>query len=110
MTCTRDKWRFGRATGLWWLLERWGAVLVLLAWLFYVFVQRDFAHYAQTGSLLLVDLLLGVPLIIALGLVVAIIWMGLIRSISCLLGKLELLEDPFASDDDIDTTTDADVR
>lgn len=98
MPCTKELWRFGRAQGFWWRLERWGALLVLLAWLFYVFIVRDFAGYADTGQLQLIDLLLGLPILVAMGLVGSIIWMGLIRIVSCALGKLEF--EPLSQDYD----------
>lgn len=88
MPCTKELWRFGRAQGFWWRLERSGALLVLLAWLFYVFIVRDFAGYADTGQLQLIDLLLGVPILVAMGLVGSIIWMGMVRLFSCIFGKL----------------------
>lgn len=88
MSCTKELWRFGRAQGFWWRLERWGALLVLLAWLFYVFIVRDFASYADTGQLQLIDLLLGLPILFAMGLVGSIIWMGVVRLFSCALGQL----------------------
>lgn len=93
MKCTNALWRFGRAQGVWWLLERWGALAVLLVWLFYVFLLKDFATYAQTGQLALIDLLFGLPIMIAMGLVGSIIWMGLIRTLSCVLGKLSFETD-----------------
>jgi hypothetical protein len=89
MPCTKALWRFGQATGFWWFLERWGAVFLLLVWLFYVFIIRDFAGYADRGQLQLVDLLLGLPILFAMGLVGSIIWMGLVRLLSCALGKLQ---------------------
>ena len=88
MSCTKELWRFGQARGFWWLLERCGALVVLLAWLFYVFIIRDFASYADKGQLQLIDLLLGLPILVAMGLVGSIIWMGVVRLFSCILGKL----------------------
>lgn len=92
MRCTRLLWRFGRASGIWWWLERWGAVVWLTLWLGYVLIAKDFIGQMQAGQLMLIDWLLGLPLVIALGLVMAIIWMGMVRLVSCALGKLVLVE------------------
>lgn len=94
MSCTKELWRFGQASGFWWRLERWGALAVLLVWLLYVFIAKDFAGYANTGQLQLIDLLLGVPILVAMGLVGSIIWMGVVRLFSCILGKLVLEPNP----------------
>lgn len=88
--CTNQLWRFGRAQGFWWPLERLGALFVLVAWLFYIFIEQDFLGYADLGQLQLIDLLLGLPLLLAMGLVGSIIWMGLIRSVACIFGQLRL--------------------
>lgn len=94
MSCTKELWRFGQAIGFWWRLERWGALLVLVAWLLYVFIAKDFASYADSGQLQLIDLLLGVPILVAMGLVGSIIWMGVVRLFSCILGKLVFEPNP----------------
>jgi hypothetical protein len=99
MPCTKELWRFGRAQGTWWRLERWGALAVLLVWLLYVFIAKDFAGYANNGQLQLIDLLLGVPILVALGLVGSIIWMGVVRLFSCALGKLALEPSPQMNDE-----------
>ncbi len=98
MPCTKELWRFGRAQGFWWRLERWGALAVFLVWLLYVFIAKDFAGYADSGQLQLIDLLLGVPILVAMGLVGSIIWMGVVRLFSCALGQLYL--EPSAQVDD----------
>lgn len=87
--CSFTAWRFGRVIGACWYIERWGAVLVLFAWLYYVLLTRDIFAFAQNGSLHLVDVLLGFPLVIAVGLVGAIIWIGLLRTSCCLINKVE---------------------
>ncbi len=86
-------WRFGQANGVWLSLEKLGGWLVFCLWLGYVFIGKEFAAHFDDGSIALIDLLLGVPIIIAMGLVFSIIWKGLIRALLCLMGKLVVKHD-----------------
>ncbi|MCI4410997.1 MAG: hypothetical protein JHC38_04930 [Thiotrichales bacterium] len=87
--CSFAAWRFGRVLGACWYLERWGAMLVLFIWLYYVLYTRDILAFAQQGNLHLVDVLLGLPLVVAVGLVGAVIWIGLVRTLCCVMNKVE---------------------
>lgn len=93
MHCSYTLWRFGQATPFWLLFEKLTYWVIFIVWLFYVFIEKEFISYFDKGNIALVDLLLGLPLILALGLVFSVIWKGVIRGLLCLMNKLVLSND-----------------
>lgn len=93
MRCSYFLWRFGQLSTLWLIIERFIGWGIFLLWLGYVFIEKGFSSHFERGSITLVDLLLGIPIIIAMGLVFAIIWKGLIRGMLCVMGKFVVNED-----------------
>jgi len=93
MRCRYFLWRFGQPSLFGEFLERFFGWLIFLIWLGYVFIAKDFVSHFDQGSITLIDLLLGVPIIIAMGLVFMIIWKGFIRGVLCLMGKLVAHDD-----------------
>jgi hypothetical protein len=88
MHCSYFLWRFGQTHPIWLWVESLGGLIVLGFWLWYVFVEKNFSSHFDTGTIALIDLLLGIPIIVAMGLVFAIIWKGLIRGFLCIMGQL----------------------
>jgi hypothetical protein len=93
MSCSYFLWRFGEASRLWTSFERLSSWLIFILWSVYVFIEKGFAVHFDDGSIVLIDLLLGIPIIIAMGLVFSIIWKGLIRGLLCLMGKMVTNDD-----------------
>lgn len=94
MRCSYFLWRFGQVSPAWLWFERLGGWLIFASWLGYVFIEKEFASHFDRGSIALIDLLLGVPIIIAMGLVFSIIWKGFIRGVLCVIGKLFVNHEP----------------
>jgi hypothetical protein len=88
MHCSYFLWRFGHSNARWLWVEKLGSWIVLLLWLWYVFIEKSFSSHFDNGTVTLVDLLLGIPIIIAMGLVFAIIWKGAVRGVLCIMGQL----------------------
>lgn len=88
MRCSYFLWRFGQASPLGMFVDRFLGWLIFLLWLGYVFVEKEFVSHFEQGSIALIDLLFGLPIIVAMGLVFMIIWKGFIRAVLCLMGKL----------------------
>lgn len=91
--CRFDRWRNIRCpVSLQWLevVGKWG---VFLAWFYYAWFEKAFWGLLTDGRALLVDLLLGVPLVLAMGLVGMIVWMGLVRWLCCVSGWGQVVED-----------------
>jgi hypothetical protein len=93
MSCSYFLWRFGKTSRLWTSFERLSSWLVFILWLGYVFIEKEFAVHFDDGSIVLIDLLLGIPIIIAMGLVFSITWKGIIRGLLCLMGKMVTNDD-----------------
>ena len=65
MRCSYFLWRFGKSSEGWLHFENSGSFFVFISWLFYVFMTNHFVDYFDKGSVTLIDLLFGVPIIIS---------------------------------------------
>jgi hypothetical protein len=92
MRCSYFIWRFGQATDLWVVVEKWGGLLIFLSWLFYVFIEKGFSAHISQGSEL-IDIVFGVPIVVMMGLVGVVIWKGFIRAALCVMGRLRTRDD-----------------
>jgi hypothetical protein len=88
MRCSYFLWRFGKSSEGWLHFENSGSFIIFISWLVYVFMTNHFVDYFDKGSVTLIDLLFGVPIIIAMGLVFTIVWKGLVRGLLCMTGRL----------------------
>lgn len=91
--CRFDRWRNIRCSTWLQRVEVVGKWSILLAWFYYAWFEKAFWGLLTDGRALLVDLLLGVPLVVAMGLVGMIVWMGLVRWLCCVSGYGKVVED-----------------
>lgn len=86
--CYFDNWRYARPASYCRVLEKVIVLMVFVAWVSYFFIEKSYVQVLHQDSQL-VDVLLGLPLMLMLGLVSMIIVMGLLRVIFCLMGCMQ---------------------
>jgi hypothetical protein len=83
-------WRYGVVSYYTKVIQRLLRTFIVIVASYFLFVEKGFVDKLISGSSVLIDVLFGLPLILALLVVLDIVILGLVKSLACLMGWVSI--------------------